>query len=136
MKGQRGSRRLVDIEHGIEKGHRTCKLGNSRGDVESWIKPAEQGVYVSRRLSLGAVGKGPRQTLTKVANRTREIRLSGMKTGASGNVTMGVGMRPMTKVMESPPDPTVRAPEFYPNTERRTRSANILNASNPADLGL
>jgi len=84
-------------------------------DAESWIKPAAQGVYASQRLSFGAAGKGLRGTVTKVANRTREIRPSGMKTGASGNVTMGAGLRAATKVAESPPDPTVRAPEFYPH---------------------
>ncbi len=35
--------------------------------------------------------------------------------GASGNVTMGVGLRARTKVLESPPDPNVRAPELYPD---------------------
>ncbi len=114
MKGQRGSRPLVDVGYGNMEGHRARKHV-SRSDVESWIKPAGQGVYASQRLSFGAAGKGPRGTEAKVANRTRESRPSGMKTGASGNVTMGVGLRAMTKVMESPPNPTVRAPEIYPN---------------------
>jgi len=35
--------------------------------------------------------------------------------GASGNVTMGAGLRPRTKVLELPPDPNVRAPEIYPD---------------------
>jgi hypothetical protein len=38
-----------------------------------------------------------------------------MKAGASGNVTMGAGLRSAAKAAETPPDPTVRAPEIYPN---------------------
>ena len=48
-----------------------------------------RGVYVGQRLSFGAAGKAQSQTVAKVANRTREIRPSGMKTGARGNVTHG-----------------------------------------------
>ncbi len=48
-----------------------------------------QGVYVGQRLSFGTAGKTQSQTVAKVANRTREIRPSGMKTGARGNVTHG-----------------------------------------------
>ena len=46
-----------------------------------------QGVYVGQRLSFGIAGKARLKTVAKVANRTREIRQSGMKTGAQGNVT-------------------------------------------------
>ncbi len=35
--------------------------------------------------------------------------------GALGDVTMGAGLRPNAKVMDKPPDPTVRAPNFYPD---------------------
>ena len=31
-------------------------------------------------------------------------------------MTMGVGLRARTKVLELPPDPNVRAPELYPDT--------------------
>jgi hypothetical protein len=48
-----------------------------------------QGVYVCQRLSFGAAGKAPSQTVAKVANRTREIRPSGMRSGARGNVVHG-----------------------------------------------
>jgi hypothetical protein len=55
------------------------------------------GAYARQRLSFGCSGKAPRgQTPwgeAKAANRTREIRPSGMKTGASGNVAMGAGLR-------------------------------------------
>ncbi len=54
-----------------------------------------QGVYVGQRLSLGTAGKARSQTVAKVANRTREIRPSGMKTGARGNVTHGGTRNPI-----------------------------------------
>jgi hypothetical protein len=76
-----------------------------RYEAESEIKPTAQGAYASQRLSFGAIGKGLRGTVAKVANRTREIRPSGMKTGASGNVTMGAGLRPAAKAAEMPPAP-------------------------------
>jgi len=113
-KGQRGPRRLVGEVNERGEGHRSHRTV-ARSDAESRTKPAAQGVHACQRLSFGATGKGPRGTVTKVANRTREIRLSGMKTGACGNVTMGAGLRPATKVAEPPPDPTVHAPQFYPH---------------------
>ncbi len=54
-----------------------------------------QGVYVGQRLSFGTAGKTQSQTVAKVANRTREIRPSGMKTGAQGNVTHGGTRNPI-----------------------------------------
>jgi hypothetical protein len=36
--------------------------------------------------------------------------------GAAGNVAMGAGLRPTTKGVEPPPDPTVRAPVLHPTT--------------------
>ena len=48
-----------------------------------------QGVYVGQHLSFGIAGKARSQTVAKVANRTREIRPSGMITGARGNVIHG-----------------------------------------------
>jgi hypothetical protein len=54
-----------------------------------------QGVYVGQRLSFGAAGKARSQTVAKVANRTREIRPSGMKTGARGNVAHGGTRNPI-----------------------------------------
>jgi hypothetical protein len=130
-KGRRGSRRLVGVVYGNVEGHRAHKHV-FRSDAESWIKPAGQGVYASQRLSFGEAGKGPRGTEAKVANRTREIRPSGMKTGASGNVTRGAGLRPMSKGMDKPPDPTVRAPGIYPNKptvrDRRGARGNVTHA--------
>ena len=54
-----------------------------------------QGVYVGQRLSFGTAGKARSQTVAKVANRTREIRPSGMKTGAQGNVIHGGTRNPI-----------------------------------------
>jgi len=61
----------------------------ARSDVEPWSKPVVQGVYVGQHLSFGNTGKAPWQTVAKVANRTREIRLSGMRRGACGTVCQG-----------------------------------------------
>lgn len=70
------------------------------------------GEHLSQRDTLGRL-----QLIVMVANRTREIRPSGMKRGACGTVgVMGVGLRPIGKSLESPPDPTMlRALHFYPN---------------------
>ncbi len=46
-------------------------------------------------LKLRPAGKARSQTVAKVANRTREIRPSGMKTGAQGNVTHGGTRNPI-----------------------------------------
>ncbi len=46
------------------------------------------GVYVSRHLSFGRLRKANREN-AMVANRTREIRPSGMTPGACGNVDYG-----------------------------------------------
>ena len=51
-------------------------------------KPWLQGVNVSQHLSFGSDREGPLGKV-KVANRTREIRPSGMKRGAYGNVGYG-----------------------------------------------
>jgi hypothetical protein len=55
--------------------------------------------------------------IVMVANRTRDIRPSGMKRGACGNVgMMGAGLRTIGKPMDKPPYPKrLRAPHFYPN---------------------
>ena len=63
----------------------------SSGGVNLWRK----GCIAGQRLSSGAAGKARSQTVAKVANRTREIRPSGMKTGARGNVTHGGTRNPI-----------------------------------------
>ena len=59
---------------------------------EPGCKPSADGVYARRRLSHTAEWEGTRRK-AGVANRTREIRPSGMTTGAPGNVTMEAGLR-------------------------------------------
>jgi hypothetical protein len=49
-------------------------------DVELMIKPFIQGAYAGERLNFGMNGKGY-QGNAIAANRTREIRLSGMRGG-------------------------------------------------------
>ena len=61
--------------------------------VEPSSKLERSGAYASQRLSFDPSGKA-RWGKAKVANRTREIRLSGMKTGARGNVTHGGTVNP------------------------------------------
>jgi hypothetical protein len=36
--------------------------------------------------------------------------------GARGDMAMGVGLRPTTKAVEEPPNPTARAPRIYPDS--------------------
>jgi len=95
--GQRGSRRLAGIgatsvrTQSLEQPV-TCGAG-----VESSSKPGGSGAYACQRLSFGPSGKA-RWGQAKVANRTREIRPSGMKTGARGNVAMvELGSHPATE---------------------------------------
>jgi len=64
--------------------------------VEPSSKPERSGVYVGQRLSFGPSGKA-RWGKAKVANRNREIRPSGMKTGARGNVAYGGPRNPPRK---------------------------------------
>jgi hypothetical protein len=58
--------------------------------IELCNKPVVHGVYASERLRLRDTGKDCRG-IVMVANRTREMRLSGMKRGAYGNVDYGHG---------------------------------------------
>jgi hypothetical protein len=91
------------------------EVGERRARIELDSKPIRHGVYASERLSFGSIGKAAMKVM--VANRTREIRPSGMKRGACGNVSMmGAGLRPTGKPMDKPPYPArLRAPHFYPN---------------------
>ena len=85
-------------------------------------------VYVSEHLSLRGTGKAAMKVM--VANRTREIRPSGMTWGACGNVGMtGAGLRPIGKPMDKPPYPKrPRAPHFYPDGAAG-KAANLTGES-------
>jgi hypothetical protein len=92
-------------------------VGQGRARIELDSKLVLLGVYVGGRLSLRGTGKAA--MIVMVANRTREIRPSGMTWGACGNVgLMGAGLRPVGKPMDKPPYPKrLRAPHFYPDKQ-------------------
>jgi len=75
---------------------------------------------VSQHLSFNDTGKVRRGTVAKVANRIREIRLSGMKTGARENVAHGGNVNPPRnrKGGAGNPPPTGAR---VPNLSRRSR---------------
>ena len=63
---------------------------------------------MSQHLSLTAFREGSRRT-SQGQNRTREIRPSGIAGGPMETWTMGVGLRPVGKPPDQPPDPNVVA---------------------------
>ena len=89
---QRGSRHLAGSRPPPDRAQNRVNPAPRRERVEPRSKPHQPGAYARQRLSFGCCGKAPRGQ-AKVANRTREIRPSGMKEGASGNVAMGAGLR-------------------------------------------
>jgi len=46
---------------------------------------------------------------------------AGLDEAGAGDVTMGAGLRPTTKGVDEPPDPTVRAPVLDPTCAGRGR---------------
>ncbi len=83
-------------------------------DVELIIKPFNQGANAGERLSFGLDGKGCRGNAV-AANRTREIRLSGMRGGLAETWAMGVGLRPTGKPADKPPNPKAARAVFLPD---------------------
>jgi hypothetical protein len=90
--GQRGSRRRAGRDEAAERSIDSEQSGRLFS-AEMRSQPSGRGVYVCQRLSFSLLGKAPRGN-ARVANRTREIRPSGMKTGARGNVTHGEPRNP------------------------------------------
>jgi hypothetical protein len=90
--GQRGSRHLAGSRPPPDRAQNRVNPGSRRERVEPRSKPHQPGADARQRLSFGCCGKAPRGQ-AKAANRTREIRPSGMKTGGLGNVAMGAGLR-------------------------------------------
>jgi hypothetical protein len=90
--------------------------GDGRGRAEGATKLEREAGNVGIRL------KPPREPGRVVAELAGARRLKpywGKPTvrnfrEAAGNVTMGGGMRPNAKALETPPHPTVRAPVLYP----------------------
>ena len=76
-------------------------------------EPSVSGANVSQRLNLIIAGKActgePRSEPDSGNPTVRDRR------GASGDVTMGAGLRPSTKGLDKPPDPTAHASEIYPD---------------------
>ena len=114
-KGQRGSRHLVGTVCNSGEGLRTYQLGNCYSGIEPFSKPIAIGAYAYQSLSFSAIGKATVGN-AKVANRTREIRLSGMKTEAWRNVTYGGIVNPPVdsrKGRDGNPQPkSARAPDL------------------------
>ncbi len=85
-------------------------------DVELIIKPFNQGTNAGERLSFGWNGKGY-QGNAVAANRTREIRPSGMRGGLAETWAMGEAKR--ARKAKTPKQPTLRlrsgAPQLYPD---------------------
>ncbi len=107
---QRGSGHLAVLEHARTPSRdNVCSLSMD----EPMGKPAAEGAYVSQHLTLASAGKAlggkPRSEPDSGNPTVRDRR------GALGNVTMGAGLRPSAKALDKPPDPTVRAPKFYPD---------------------
>jgi hypothetical protein len=45
-------------------------------------------------------------------------------------MTTGAGLRPTAKVVDEPPDPTVRAPQIYPDGAA-DKAANLVGCKSP-----
>jgi hypothetical protein len=109
---QRGSRHLVGMGATPVGTQSPIQPVRDCIRVELSSKPERSGAYASQRLSFDPSGKA-RWGNAKAANRTREIRLSGMKTGARGNVAHGGTVTPPRNrkgVDGNPPPKSARAP--------------------------
>jgi hypothetical protein len=110
--GQRGSRHLVDTGATPDGTLSPNEPVIDCVHVEPLGKLERLGAYASQRLSFDPSGKA-RWGNAKAANRTREIRLSGMKTGARGNAAHGGTVTPPRNrkgVDGNPPPKSARAP--------------------------
>jgi hypothetical protein len=100
--------------------------------VEPEVQPGGQGVYTSERLSLGQLGKVLRGKAA-AANRTREIRPSGMRGGLTETWAMAEAKRARTA--ETPKLPSfylrLRALYLYPTC----RTIETALSMRPLDLG-
>ena len=119
--GQRDSRRLAGTSSKPDWDFEPSSPGQGNGHAEPPGKRRMRGVYANQRFSF-CIRRKTRSGQAKVANRTREIRPSGMKTGASRNVAREAGLRPMAKAMDESPDPKARALELYPNRQSSAQS--------------
>jgi hypothetical protein len=130
-RGQRGSRHLAGIGAAPVGTLSPIQPVRVCVRVEPSSKPERSGVYAGQSLSFGLSGKA-RWGQAKVANRTREIRPSGMKTGARGNVAHGGTVNPPRNRKGgdgNPPPTSARAPVLSrPVYWRRTRKGRWVVA--------
>jgi len=88
LSGQRGSRHMA-AARGDHLGTQCLDtMGKQNLSHEPHSKLMKSGAHVSKHLSFGCMRKAVWGN-AMVANRTREIRPSGMKRGAYGNVGYG-----------------------------------------------
>jgi len=86
----------------------------TKRNVEFEIKPFKQGAYVGKHLSFVLNGKVLEGNAI-AANRTREIRPSGMRGGLAETWAMGVGLRPIGKQVDKPPNPKAARAALLPD---------------------
>ncbi len=72
-----------------------------------------------RVLELQGAWEGPLGKAA-AANRTREIRPSGMRGGLAETRAMGVGLRPTGKPADKPPNPKAARAVFLPDGSKTT----------------
>ncbi len=102
---------------GTNKDHRPdSELGSGvnvdacrAGDIIYWPRGVCRRVLKPRVSREGSSGKAA------AANRTREIRLSGMRGGLAETWAMGVGLRPTGKPVDKPPNPKAARAVFLPD---------------------
>ena len=79
------------------------------GDITYWPRGVCMRVLKPRVSREGSSGKAA------AANRTREIRPSGMRGGLAETWAMGVGLRPTGKPVDKPPNPKAARAVFLPD---------------------
>ena len=79
------------------------------GDITYWSRGVCRRVLKPRLSREGSSGKAT------AANRTREIRPSGMRRGLAETWAMGVGLRPTGKPVDKPPNPKAARAVLLPD---------------------
>jgi hypothetical protein len=96
----------------------TCRLKRQSGSGRQGRNPAGESPVMSiQHLSFGSEREDP-SGKTRVANRTRELRPSGMKRGVCGNVSYSGTRNPPHRSKECVTETLhlrLRAPQFYPD---------------------
>jgi hypothetical protein len=92
--------------------------GCRAGDITYWPRGVCRRVLKSRVNREGSSGKAA------AANRTREIRLSGMRGGLAETWAMGAGLRSIGKPVDKPPNPKAARAALLPDPDCGTASPN------------